>query len=74
MFSDDMLTVFVHYMYLRYPALSKSGVRFVYKGDRNTLAQDLEPEQITLSADEKKAFVSLQVRSLSVRRCDASFA
>ncbi|XP_048764885.2 uncharacterized protein LOC125672707 isoform X2 [Ostrea edulis] len=44
----------------KYPALSKSGVRFVYKGNGNTLAQDLEPEHITLSADEKKAFVTLQ--------------
>nr|XP_022337780.1 uncharacterized protein LOC111133576 isoform X2 [Crassostrea virginica] len=44
----------------KFPILARSGVRHVYKGNGNTLAQDLEPEHITYSADEKKAYVSLQ--------------
>ncbi|XP_061198120.1 uncharacterized protein LOC133206198 isoform X1 [Saccostrea echinata] len=44
----------------KYSLLARSGVRFVYKENGNTFAQDLEPEQITLSADEKKAYVTLQ--------------
>lgn len=46
----------------RYPILARSGVRYVYKENGNTLAQDLEPEHITFSADEKKAYISLQVQ------------
>ncbi|XP_052712342.1 uncharacterized protein LOC128186563 isoform X2 [Crassostrea angulata] len=44
----------------KYPILARSGVRYVYKENGNTLAQDLEPEHITFSADEKKAYISLQ--------------
>lgn len=50
------------FFFIRYPILARSGVRYVYKENGNTLAQDLEPEHITFSADEKKAYISLQVQ------------
>lgn len=53
---------FYYYFFTRYPILARSGVRYVYKENGNTLAQDLEPEHITFSADEKKAYISLQVQ------------
>lgn len=53
---------YYYYFFIRYPILARSGVRYVYKENGNTLAQDLEPEHITFRADEKKAYISLQVQ------------
>lgn len=44
----------------KYSLLARSGVRYVYTESGSTFAQDIEPEQITLSADEKRAYVTLQ--------------
>ncbi|XP_061188897.1 mesenchyme-specific cell surface glycoprotein-like [Saccostrea echinata] len=44
----------------RWEDLSKYGVRFIYKENNNSFSQDLEPEYITYSKDEKKAYVCLQ--------------
>ena len=41
------------------------GVRWVYRGEPgspNRLSEELEPEYVTLSKDETKAYVGLQVR------------
>lgn len=56
------LLLLLLFFLIRYPILARSGVRYVYKENGNTLAQDLEPEHITFSADEKKAYISLQVQ------------
>ncbi|XP_048764908.2 mesenchyme-specific cell surface glycoprotein-like isoform X1 [Ostrea edulis] len=44
----------------RWNDLSNSGVRFVYKYQNNSFSQDLEPEYVTYSKDEKKAYICLQ--------------
>lgn len=44
----------------RWNDLSKSGVRFIYKERNNRFSQDLEPEYITFSKDEKTAYICLQ--------------
>ncbi|XP_061188899.1 uncharacterized protein LOC133197075 [Saccostrea echinata] len=44
----------------RWSDLSKSGVRFIYKENNNTFSQDVEPEYITYSKDERKAYICLQ--------------
>ncbi|XP_078335166.1 uncharacterized protein LOC144626161 [Crassostrea virginica] len=46
--------------FLRWRELSKSGVRFVTKGQGTTFSQDLEPEYISYSSDETKAYICLQ--------------
>lgn len=43
-----------------------NGVRYVFRGDHgvgivNTFSQDLEPESVTISNDDRFAFVSCQV-------------
>lgn len=42
--------------------MSKTGVRFIYKEQNNKFSQDLEPEYISFSKDERKAYICLQVR------------
>lgn len=42
--------------------MSETGVRFIYKEQNNKFSQDLEPEYVTFSKDEKKAYICLQVR------------
>jgi hypothetical protein len=51
----------------RRDALEAAGVKLT--GINATVAQDLEPEYTTFSQDEKIAFVSLQVRRHTLRRC-----
>lgn len=46
----------------RWKTLSETGVRFIYKEQNNKFSQDLEPEYVTFSKDEKKAYICLQVR------------
>ncbi|KAK3096541.1 hypothetical protein FSP39_001143 [Pinctada imbricata] len=50
----------------RYEEYLAKGVRYVYRGDHssnppkvNTFSQDLEPEAVTISSDDRFAFVSL---------------
>ena len=45
----------------RIESLEEEGVRFVFRGNNNTFANDVEPEYITLNSDETKAYISLQV-------------
>lgn len=52
----------------RYDILKGSGVRFVYQGtetDPNSFSNDLEPEYIEFNTDESKAYITLQVRTLT---------
>ncbi|XP_048764949.2 mesenchyme-specific cell surface glycoprotein-like [Ostrea edulis] len=49
-----------HHFNDRWNELSKSGVRFIHREKGNTFSQDLEPEYLSYSADERKAYVCLQ--------------
>ncbi|KAL4216275.1 hypothetical protein ACF0H5_024000 [Mactra antiquata] len=44
----------------RFEELSQSGVRWIYRGNNNTFANDIEPEYITFNTDESKAYICLQ--------------
>ena len=37
-------------------------MRFVYRGNNNTFANDVEPEYIAYNTDETKAYIGLQVK------------
>ena len=60
-FEENCFFPYFTFYHYRWGELSKSGVRFVTKGQGTTFSQDLEPEYISYSSDETKAYICLQV-------------
>ena len=46
---------------LSFEKLAQTGVRWIYRENNNKFSNDIEPEYVTLNADQTKAFVGLQV-------------
>ena len=52
--------------FIRFAELEKTGVRWVYRGNNNTFANDIEPEYIAFNSDESKAYICLQVNFMNL--------
>ena len=61
------------YIYRKDEYVSR-GARYIFRGDHakdivNTFSDDLEPESIAIGADDSRAYITLHVSRLGLKKC-----